>query len=160
MDVEGKIGVKKWQRLPKKIVVSRRIPIFNEDNEKYEKYEMVVSMWVMDVPYSVQKPKISLTLTHGKGLKRQYFRLVFPNWEALYQWFVDMSLFLIEKSEEVTRALEEAIKEWKATWEKVMEVRKGKTIDQEKIASYNANNSEIKANKSEVQDGQDSSSGK
>jgi len=155
MEIEGKIGVRKWQRLPKKIVVSKRISLPRPKEDKRTPYEMIATMWIMDAPVSVHPPGISLTLAHGKGMKRQYFRMVFPDVDKLWIWLIEFSEFILDNSDTMRSALEEAKEEWKRTWDKVIEAREGKTIIEPQKTQQNANNSVIEANKSEVPDGKD-----
>jgi len=141
MEIEGKIGVKRFQSLPKKILLTKRIPIRTE-HEKYKKYEIKVNLWVMDVPFSSEKPKIGLTLSHGKGLKRQYLRIVFEDTDEILLFLSEIASFVCENDDALTQVLEEAISEWKRVWDKVLEARKAETLNSLEKVPYKANISE------------------
>lgn len=141
-DIEGKITYKKFQKLPKKLCISKRIPIEHPDPSKKQNktYEVYSSIWIMDFPTSVGPPGISLTISHGKGIKRQYLRLVFKNYDEMTLFLVELAEFITQNSEIIEEKHEEALQEWKNTWDAITNAKNNPPKTKKEPINDNNNN--------------------
>lgn len=112
MRFEGDLKPKFFQTLPKKICISRKIEV------NYKGYQANISFWIMNCPYSKDKPMLSMTISHGRIDNRQYVRFNFEHPIRAWCFLDDISRFLEEYYDTLLKALDEAINEWKELHEK------------------------------------------
>ncbi len=114
MKYDADLRPKPTQKLPKKIVRSKRLPVKGN-------YQVYVSAWIMDVPYSKHPPGVCLTFSHGRADSRQYIRLVFEDIEGIITFGNKLADFLKENMYALTDALIEALKEWNEVHQRIID---------------------------------------
>jgi len=109
----------KYQQLPKKIVLRDKLPIASDDGEAYY---INVSVWIPDTPYSRYKPKVVLTISHGKaGRSRQYIKIVGRNPKDICAFASLLFSFAYRHLDILNKKYSEALMEWEEFQRKAME---------------------------------------
>jgi len=114
----------KYQQLPKKIVLRKKVPIASDDGKPYY---INISIWIPDTPYSRYKPKVVLTISHGKtGRSRQYIKIVGRNPKDICAFTAMLNFFAYEHLDILNQKYSEALIEWEDLQKKAMEYQKTK----------------------------------
>ena len=114
------------QKLPKKIVVSRRIRVT-------AKYHCQVTFWIPDIPYSKNAPGIGMTIRHGQGDQKEFLRLVFSDSRDLENFISELGMFVLDVFNNLKDEHLKAMIEWESYRLKVNEHKESK-VHNEKMA--------------------------
>lgn len=104
------------QQLPKKVLLTRRLPIRRG-------YECMVSFWIGDRAYSKERPAIAMTISHGRPEKKQRVRMVFESFNDVRKFLAMFGEFVLKSEKVLTEMLAEAEQEWLAMRDKVFEAK-------------------------------------
>lgn len=88
-------------RLPKKFIAHQKIDLANN-------FGATMTLWIPDDSMSRYKPKVCLTLKHGKGA----ISLVFDDVEGLTDALNGMAIFAEENGDSMRKSLVEALEDW------------------------------------------------
>lgn len=98
------------QMLPKKLVLRQQFSL--------SPYKINATIWVPDVPYSKLKPKVCLTLSHGR---EQYIRFAFDSADDMVRFVESLLQWVKSNAEVADQALKLAVEEHETLWRKVRE---------------------------------------
>jgi hypothetical protein len=111
------------QNLPKKIVLTDNF-ILGDQSTAFKKnqkpYDIRITYWVADVPYSRIEPKIALTLSGGG----KWFRIVFSSIKQIEAFITQIKAFFKQNKKALANALKQAQKEQKKLWKLIEKNKK------------------------------------
>jgi len=104
--------IPEFQPLPTKIKRTQKIEVGGKIIGEH-RYQVRLTWWVMDCPYSQKPPKLALTIAHGKGVNRQSIRIMFDCSTTAWCFLKEAMDFIEKEGGTLDNVLWEALAEWR-----------------------------------------------